>query len=116
MQMPNAEAAKHLKDAKDRLAKWRRIVAAMVDAGRPTQDIRSQVNREKSAKELHAAVDAALATGDGMDLVVLCVVIERFLDDASRDHEAKAESPIRSPDPHRVGQPSQVEYIGKANA
>ena len=90
MPMSNAEAAKHLKQAKNRLANWRRIVFDAVDANSP-----SQVNREKSAAEIHAAVDSVLATGDNMDLLTLCIVVERMIDDAARDHEAKAQTPIR---------------------
>ena len=114
MQQPNAEAAKHLSAAKDRLAEWRKIVASMIDPNHPTQDIRSQISSEKSAKEIHAAVDALLATGDGYDLLALCVALEHVLSDAASDHDAKSKTPLRSPDPHRVGQPSQVEYLGKA--
>ena len=58
MQMPNSEAAAHLGKAKDRLSEWRKIVAKMIDPNHPTQDIRSQINRLTSAKEIHTAVDA----------------------------------------------------------
>lgn len=102
MAMTSAEAAKHLKGAKNRLAKWRRIVFDAVDQKQPTQDIHSHMNYVRSKEELHAAVDAVLVTGHDMDTLTLCIVIERMIEDASRDHEAKAESPIRSSVTHEA--------------
>ena len=96
------DAAKRLRAAKDEIAKFRMNVARLIDPGRFHEDIRSQIRGTVPREKLHDAIDAMLATGDGYDLLILTVAIEQALRDAADDHDAKAKSPIRLRDQHKV--------------
>lgn len=109
--MPDYEGhAKRLREARERLAEFRRVTAGRIDPYHPDQDIRSQVSPQKITQEVHAAVDSIIETGIGLEVVALMMHIERTLQDAANDCDDRAKHPIHADDHAAQGRTTTDNY------